>query len=429
MTTSRAATGAPGLRRCAFAALLLLTAVPLAAQTDPVGETVFDQVAVVEKEALIEFPDLGRSAERLTGEDLWVTEDGQSRDVVGVFPLPPPGEERFQVEILFDGPLLGEDGARLARAALVESAAALVELGPVGMRFVQERRVRRVEPTRSVERLMQEIQVGALDTVALDHLEKAASAARRAAFEDDAVRNRVRREARSRTRHEIAASLARLGELAVTGCALPPCVLVLVSDGFLNRDAEESLIAPDELGAVFSAYGWTVVSLVLRDAPEKPDRGQIGNPATNFEEWTRQRGGVSVGPSRLGADSRLADLDVTAYDVYILPEFQALREWAQESGGATLVRKHQVLPELRRFGQYHRLRYRSEAGGAPRLVPLEVGFQEESPFLAGQRRRRALGLVRENVAFRVASFARSGWPLAPEVALLRLLEGPTRFLP
>ena len=68
-------------------------------------------------------------------------------------------------------------------------------------------------------------------------------------------------------------------------------------------------------------------------------------------------------------------------------------------------------------------------GGEPRLVAFEIGFRDESPFLRSQSTKRALGLVRENVIVRAPSFARSGWALGPELALLRLIRSPSAALP
>ena len=74
---------------------LLLCGVGVSAQVQilkpqtPADFELTDEVVVVEKELLVEFPDLDRSVLKLTSEDLWVSEDGQVREVLGVFP--PPG--------------------------------------------------------------------------------------------------------------------------------------------------------------------------------------------------------------------------------------------------------------------------------------------------------------------------------------------------
>ena len=189
------------------------------------------------------------------------------------------------MEVVFDGPLLSAEAAGLARNAILSHAEQLVALGPVRLWFLGDHSIESSVPTRSANELIERLT--SQQTIAGSALEAARKRARRAAFLPEGEQQAVR-DAASRTNERVVAhSLARLTSLAVTRCEVPPCVLVLASGGFVKKDSRLSLVGPDELAELFSAYGWRVVSLALSEPPERPDFGPPPNPGTDFEEWTK----------------------------------------------------------------------------------------------------------------------------------------------
>lgn len=393
---------------------LCLLAAPAVAQPDSQELDVFEEVAIVEREVIVEFPDLGGSASNLGEEDLVVTEGGEVRQVVGVFPL--DAERAFDVRIVFDQVLSSDETLLLARQALEAETARLTRLGPVSVMHLLDGEA--VTETVALDASsLSETLARTPDAEASARWRTARTVARRASFDEAPGADAATRHADLLRAQAVARFLHRLEALAVTGCEVPPCLLFLASEGFLPKEASLAATSVEQLGKLFAAYGWSVVSMPLRPPGDEPSQERRPSLGTDFETWTRAQGGVSVGPSQTGRRSRLAPLDASGYDVYILPRYEALRHWAQATGGGILARAEQLGPETRRFGRRYRLRYLAEPAREATLLPLEVDFLEESPYLARRRLARATGFAKEETLLRAPTFARSGWPGASSVWL------------
>ncbi|MEM6703353.1 MAG: hypothetical protein AAF690_11630 [Acidobacteriota bacterium] len=397
------------------ATLFLMLPLSLTAQSQPDELDVFDEeLAVVEHEIVVEFPDLGGSAENLTAEDLLVAEGGEERQIVGLSPLDP--ERPYDVRIVFDQVLSADETLLLARRALERDAARIAKLGPVSVSHLLDVEVIHETVTRNTFDLEETLaRAPSADQSAGWRI--ARTEARRASFDETPDAEAMALGA-ARTRQQATARLLhRLESLAVTGCKVPPCLLILVSDGFMPNDSAVSGVDPEELGRLLAAYEWTVLALPISE-PDK-DGEEVRRPGfgTDFETYIRSQGGVSIGRSQTGSNSRLASLDPSGYDVYVLPRYQALRGWVQATGGGILSRAEQVGPELRRFGNRYRLRYLAETSERGALLPLTVEFSEGSPFLARRRLARAMGFAKEETQLRAPAYARRGWPSATSVWL------------
>ncbi len=353
-------------------------------RAQPLPERTFtDRVAVAEATVVIELPRLGKvSPSDFEPDDFVLEVGGVRRPVTAVLALDPAADPR-PVLVYVDAVLAKPLTVQLSLKALAAQSRSLLALGPVEL-VVDDGEpdgpVRRLAATRGQREL-----AAALRAVAEQGLGR------------DAYFERTLRPPRLRHGVDVArASADRLLAAARQRCAVPPCFLFWISDGFAAVDPEGAAVAMD-LDQGLAARGWIVVAMALH-VPSPDTHGATLRPIS-YEEWKAMTPGVKMAPSG-GEVSRLRGLSASSFDFYVEPRYEPLRRVAIASCGAGLRVEHQLEAEFERLQRRLLLRFAAEddalAGSSvpqPSVLPVKVRLAEVSRFADRRRFKRWLGLV------------------------------------
>ena len=327
-----------------FAAVFLLT-LPLAAQP-PDGE--FEaQVDVIERIVLVDIPP---GFSRQPG-DLRVVEDSIEREVVAVDAIDPGS---WRVLVYFDAVRTPPEMTFRGALELARQAEELAGLGTVAVVAARQDTVESLGEAGEEQPLLD-----LLARVAGEAAEDPEIEAQRSPERDRALDQRI---------------LDAAGD-----CAVPPCLLLLVSDGYSSESAASGLDGA-EIGKRLSVAGWTVMAVPLvehdPDQPVLPDRtGQRTEPyyldlPPVFRVWPwRER-------KKRGAGQPLSTLDTLTE-----PRWEPLRQWADATGG-WIVRHEAEIPDLLgRLSDRYLVVYRTpvpEVGAADEREPVSLEVRSET---------------------------------------------------
>ena len=421
----------------AFAMLLLATALAGQQLEKPAQQdedtTVREAIAVVEASVIAAFPRLSpKRAGELEPDDLVAIESDKRRAVTRIARIDPKAGAPWTVLAYFDLTLSDPETPQVAAFALGELSQRLADLGAVQTLIARDGMVERLPVARDVgqvERIMA-----------------------RLTHERGTDRfDRQRLSARPRDVHEGRALLEEsrllrqradllISEAAAT-CIAPPCLLLLVSDGFdLRTDLFHSLdgepppgvedpsAIAEEVGRVLAGLGYVVIALPLRSAKvlvaeERARlREQQRGAGTDFDDWRDHVAGAREGgtnPSNLPEpDPKSRDQAADSSDTWVLPKLEPLRQWAVASSGQVLREPEHVDPALAELGEFWTVYFRTERSPDGELRPFELRFTESGDFQQDRRLRERLGLVPDEEPVRYPRWVRSSAP--PELSAARL---------
>lgn len=388
---------------------------------------VSERIEVVEAQLLVELPRLGpKDQAKLRPEDFVVQEGGLQRTVTAVRKLDLETEP-YTVLVYFDPLLAGPDTIGLAGFVLADHAEELAQLGPVRVVTSAPGTQEWLRPTRDAPAIAQALRSVGRSRIGRDGL---------------ATLRQTRDEAPVDILEEESFFLqertdALLVEAAET-CRVPPCLLVLVSEGFdtlpeasypraavAEVEPAHAQIA-EQAKELLAGMGWTVLALPLAESREREPTTDSAGPGTDYYAWKREAGGVQMPrPDKPG--NRLSGLPTNALDVFVQARLQTLREWAAASVGAILRLPQQVQPELERLGDRLWITYRTDFSG-PALRPLDVRFDQLGSFQDQRSTREALGFVPEDEPLRAPTHAAYGVPVALSDARVRSLAFGKRLV-
>ena len=423
-----------------MAVAMLLLATALAGQqpeTQPEQQdsdtTVREAIAVVEASVIAAFPRLSaKRAGELEPDDLVAIESDKRRAVTRIARIDPKGGAPWTVLAYFDLTLSDPETPQVAAFTLGELSQRLADLGAVQTLIARDGMVERLPVARDVgqvERIMA-----------------------RLTHERGTDRfDRQRLSARPRDVHEGRALLEEsrllrqradllISEAAAT-CIAPPCLLLLVSDGFdlrtdlfhsLDGEAPPGIEDPsaiaEEVGRVLAGLGYVVIALPLRSsevlvAEERARlREQQRGAGTDFDDWRDHVAGAREGgtnPSNLPEpDPKSRDQAADSSDTWVLPKLEPLRQWAVASSGQVLREPEHVDPALAELGEFWTVYFRTERSPDGELRPFELRFSESGDFQQDRRLRERLGLVPDEEPVRYPRWVRSSAP--PELSAARL---------
>lgn len=377
--------------------------------TSDLLEPVEDRVTVVERGILVEFPTLDKKAvSSLTGSDLVISEGRELRDFVRVSEFDRQAEP-WRVLLYFDLLLSDESLIRRAALALSERASTLTGLGPVRV-VASSGELTELGDSSSPEELARILEdLGAArvgrDTVGL-------------------LRRELSREEPGDVLDaEVDFLRERADSLLVTAsetCEGPPCVLLLVSDGFnealdlvypsgIDKErARQPLQTSREVARELVAMGWTTITLPLK-APPEPDADQPQakpGAGTDFDAWKADVGGVQMGKPA-GRRNRFSFQHADVLDVHLQARLQPLEDWAEAGAGAAIRLETQIDEELGRLDRRWWLFFRGSATTGATPAELDVSFAAQSPLRRRRKGLRAVGLVRDEIAIRAPIFTRA----------------------
>ena len=424
--------------------LLLASAVALSAQepadsTSADGTTAGDvttvreAIEVVEARITAAFPRLGpKRVAEIDPADLVVLEGVNERAVTRIERIDLRAGAPWTVLAYFDLALSDAETPAVAAFTLGALSSRLADLGtlvPLVARDVAVERLPVARDAGEIERTMSSI------------------AAERGtdAFDRQRLSARPRDVQAGRALLEESRLLRRRADLLVSeaaaACSIPPCLLLLVSDGFDVRTelfhpghaaavtgAELPTAIADEVGKVLAALGFVVVGLPLR-SPEVLDaealarhREQRG-AGTDFDDWRDHvagaRDGTTASTNRPEPDPKSRNVGApNPYDTWVLPELEPLRLWAVASSGRVLRVPEQVEPALEELGERWFVYFRSERSEGGEMRPVELRFSPRGDFQKKRRAKEVLGLVPDEEPLRYPRWVRSATP--PEVAAARL---------
>ncbi len=395
--------------------------------------TVREAIAVVEASVIAAFPRLSpKRAGELEPDDLVAIESDKRRAVTRIARIDPKAGAPWTVLAYFDLTLSDAETPQVAAFTLGELSQRLADLGAVQTLIARD---------GSVERLPVARDVGQVERIMA-----------RLTHERGTDRfDRQRLSARPRDVHEGRALLEEsrllrqradllISEAAAT-CISPPCLLLLVSDGFdlrtdlfhsLDGEAPPGVEDPsaivEEVGRVLAGLGYVVLALPLRSsevlvAEERARlREQQRGAGTDFDDWREHVAGAREGgtnPSNLPEpDPKSRDQAADSSDTWVLPKLEPLRQWAVASSGQVLREPEHVDSALAELGEFWTVYFRTERSPDGELRPFELRFTESGDFQQDRRLRERLGLVPDEEPVRYPRWVRSSAP--PELSAARL---------
>jgi hypothetical protein len=390
---------------------------------DPSNEgSVSAVVEVLEVGVVADFESLGRREIRgLQASDLVVTEDGKVRDVTRITPLVggEGGDETWSVLIYVDAALSRPGAIRQAALALGDSTRRLTALGAVDVFVAGPPTYRTNEPTASsltVAEVLTQVAEGKYGSESLAELRLELGEAP----DPDHARAVLASEAKLvRQRADI------LMAEAAARCFLPPCALILVSDGWWSDlstvypaevldDFEGQLPdeVADEVGRVLAALGWTVVGLPVEGGARATVQREPRGVGTDYEAYKADTGGVTMAPS----GTRGVDVKIDRLEALAEPRYGTIRDWALQSAGTIAPIGAVLDEELKRLRRRWWVFFRSERNLTSGIKPIEVRFAPEQQAAAADG-VEVLGVGEGRPAVRAPRWLRSSVP--PELGRAR----------
>lgn len=393
---------------------------------------VSERLAVREAGVLLELPRLKRSAvERLSPNDLVVTAGDRALRTTRIARLD-PATEPWTVLIYVDALSASRGAIELAFQTLAAKAQDFTTLGAVTVLIAGTDDELILEATRSTQTLATALEELAQSAPGVDTLSLLRRGLDRRAIEDVFV-------------EEVSFLRERADRLlvhAATICALPPCLLLQVTDGYevdpsgiyrtvplpmLVRQAggiSHSDIARD-LERGLGALGSTVMPIALRAADDERTEKARPNVGTDFDAWKATTPGVQTGPpARRG--NRHDRSGPEALEVFTAPRLEPLRTLAAATAGAVLRVPTQLSSELERIADRWWLFYLVESDGqatpdSSGPEPLQVSWAEQGDFQSRRAWKKRLGFVADEEPLRSPRWARAASPLQLTEARLRAM--------
>jgi hypothetical protein len=423
-----------GMKSSTLAFVLLLTAsAPFAAQETPEDTTVREAIVVTEARVTAAFPRLGpKRAAELEPGDLVLVEDAKERAVTRIERIDPRAGAPWTILAYFDLTLSEADTPQVAAFTLGALSRRLADLGTVTPLIARDAAVERLPVARDageIERVMARIAaergIDGFDRQRLSASPRDVQAGRALLEESRLLRRRA----------------DFLVAEAAAACAGPPCLLLLVSDGFDLRTglfhpghaaaasgAEDPTAIAEEVGRVLAGLGFVVVGLPLRgpEAAEAEARARLRQQrgaGTDYDDWRDHvagaRDGTATSTNRPEPDPKSrASGASSSSDTWVLPELEPLRLWTLASSGRLLRAPEQVEPALEELGERWFVYFRTERSAGGELRPLDLRFSARGDFQQKRRAREVLGLVPDEEPLRFPRWVRSATP--PEVSEARL---------